>query len=104
MHVKTVIRDLSQYPVPNGIGLNYVKHTTLRRWCLLSQYPVPNGIGLNTCMGVGEYFTKLKVSIPCSKWDRVKYDPEFCMEAVQRESQYPVPNGIGLNRILKSKT
>ena len=38
----------SQYPVPNGIGLNYLMSMGLYFVDTeMSQYPVPNGIGLN---------------------------------------------------------
>ena len=66
---------MSQYPVPNGIGLNNgsgqlgLGDTTNR-----SQYPVPNGIGLNKQTMNKSYLSHIGGS-----------------------SQYPVPNGIGLN-------
>ena len=114
---------MSQYPVPNGIGLNSgfkarnknkkiivsipcskwdrVKCRCTRhlfRWQkVVSQYPVPNGIGLNFTLK-GKVMEIYKVSIPCSKWDRVKSDMVLNTFSVTiHTSQYPVPNGIGLN-------
>ena len=88
----------SQYPVPNGIGLNASLSWNIAIPVIASQYPVPNGIGLNYG---GGYINRLRinrVSIPCSKWDRVKFGKIVKLKNRLLKSQYPVPNGTGLNK------